>query len=104
MKCLQAKWKTIGSAGSHEGELWEQFQKVQNQFWEHIKLINEAKLLELSDDLSNLQDDFEIAKLHRQWNKVSSLSERIDKMHEQSFNLQDEISRLQKELGLESEN
>lgn len=101
MKDLQKEWKTIGSAGNQQERLWKQFQYIQDQFWKRIKLMRkEMKLLEMSDRLGELQDDFETATYLRQWNKAEYLSERIEEKEDRISDLEYEISQLQDELGL----
>lgn len=63
MKDLQKEWKTIGSAGNQQSRLRIQFQDIQDQFWKRIKLMRkEMQLLELSDRIDSLRDDFDAAE------------------------------------------
>lgn len=101
MKRLQAKWKTIGRAGDQDKLLREQFQEIQDQFWKHTKLeAKRMRLLDLSDALGSLEDDFECAKIYHQWNKMERLVGLIDKKQDAILNLQAEITQLEEELGL----
>lgn len=56
------------------------------------------QLLEMSDRLGELQDDFETAKYLGRWNKAEYLSERIEEKEDKILNLEYEISQLQDEL------
>ncbi len=101
MKDLQKKWKTIGSAGNQQERLWEQFQYIQDKFWKRIKLMRkEMQLLEMSDRLGALRDDFETAEYLGRWNKAEYLSERIEEKEDKLLDLEYEISQLKEELGI----
>lgn len=101
MKDLQKEWKTIGSAGNQQERLWGRFQSIQDEFWKLIKLSRkEMQLLELSDRIGSLQDDFEAAKDRRQWGRMEHLSELIDEKEDNLSYLDYEISQLKEELGI----
>lgn len=101
MKDLQKEWKTIGSAGNQQERLWGQFQSIQDQFWKRIKLMRkEMQLLELSDRVGRLRDDFDEAECFRQWGRMKHLSELIDEKEDRLIDLEYEISQLKDELGI----
>ena len=103
MKRLQAEWKRIGPAGNQENMLWKQFRSIQDQFWKRIKLINkEMQLISLSDYVDRLDSDFEDAKFLNQWGRMNRLGDTLDEKRGELMALQDEVSQLEKELGLSS--
>lgn len=101
MKDFQQKWKTIGSAGNKQKQLGERFQYIQNQFWKHIELMRKKmQLLEWSNCLDDMRDDFKTASYLAQRGKMKNLGSRIEEMQDRFFDLEYEISQLKEELGI----
>lgn len=91
MKSLQAKWKSIGSAGkAKEDSIWQIFRDAQNRFWDKRKRENEQK-----------NRDWE-AK-HAEWESKqqawrTKTHEAIQRRHSQISNLESQISNLQSKI------
>lgn len=101
MKEIQSDWKKVGSAGNQEKILRNQFKTVQDIFWKKIKLVNmEMRILELSDESSELHDDWEIALSQYKNEKAERLYEAYERKEDKIADLLYEQARIEDELQI----
>lgn len=99
MEEIQSDWKKVGSAGNQEEILWNQFKTVQDFFWKKIKLVNmEMRILKLSDESSELYDDWEIALSQHKNEKANRLYEAYERKEDKIADLSHEQALIEEEL------